>query len=324
MGITSDHQSASPGSALSHSHKRKRDVTYETTTYNAPSHRHPSTPSNQRIPLIIDLDGGDDDDDGEEIQYLGEQPKKKPRTPAATGTPSEKRLRRYRARPPQSFDDTYLRATTQRFYVLSRTRCGTATCPEEMIELTGSTGNIYNICIARQPTCDCPHASAGNQCKHVIYVMSRVLRARHEYVYQLALLSTELQDIFARAPLPMDECSSDPTASSDKNRKPVEGDCPICFNELDPAKEAVVWCRAACGQNIHKECFAMWAATKRQNTGRNGEITCPFCRSVWQGDEDTVQKIKKTGPLNDEGYVNVADQLGISQERGRLGCCPTQ
>lgn len=227
---------------------------------------------------------------------------------------------RYRAAPPQSFNDVYFRATTQRFYVLSRTRCGTASCPEEMIELTGSTGNIYNVCIARQPTCDCPHAAAGNQCKHVIYVLSRVLRARLEHVYQLALLSTELQDIFARAPLPVDDGSntaSTSTSSSDKNRKPVEGDCPICFNELDPAKEAVVWCRAACGQNIHKECFAMWAATKRQNTGRNAEVTCPFCRSAWQGDDDMVRQIKRTGPLNEEGYVNVASQLGISQSRGK-------
>jgi hypothetical protein len=29
-----------------------------------------------------------------------------------------------------------------------------------------------------------------------------------------------------------------------------------------------------------------------------------------------VKKIKKTGKLNEEGYVNVANQLGISTERG--------
>ncbi len=143
--------------------------------------------------------------------------------------------------------------------------------------------------------------------------MSRVLRARFDYVYQLALLSTELQDIFASAPLPPDLAPS-----TDSNRKPVDGDCPICFNELEENGEAIVWCRAACGQNMHKECFGMWAATRRQSgVGTRTEMTCPYCRSVWQGDdEDRIKNIKKTGQRNAEGYVNVADQLGISTERG--------
>lgn len=125
------------------------------------------------------------------------QPKKK--KIRQDGTEDERRLRQFRSRPPKSFNDVYLRARSQRyviplfelmlcaklgrprpdlpfsrvfsrFYVLSRTRCGTVACPEEMIEMTGSTGNIYTVCIARRPTCDCPHAAQGHQCKHVIYV----------------------------------------------------------------------------------------------------------------------------------------------------------
>jgi hypothetical protein len=184
-----------------------------------------------------------------------------------------------------------------------------------MVELTGSTGNIYNVCIARKPSCDCPHAMKGHQCKHWIYVMSRVLRAKFEHVYQLALLSSELRDIFAGAPPPPDGTAAD----CDKHRKPVEGDCPICFNEMDANAEAVVWCKAACGQNIHKQCFEMWAATKRQaSIGTAADVTCPYCRSVWQGDEDSLRNIKTTGKLNSEGYVNIADQLGISTARGGL------
>lgn len=36
--------------------------------------------------------------------------------------------------------------------------------------MTGSTGNIYTVHIAQQPSCNCPHAKAGNQCKHWLYV----------------------------------------------------------------------------------------------------------------------------------------------------------
>ena len=47
---------------------------------------------------------------------------------------------------------------------------------------------------------------------------------------------------------------------NDGKRKPVEGDCPVCFMEFEP-KEDIVWCKAVCGNNIHKKCFEQWAAT---------------------------------------------------------------
>ncbi|KAL8383508.1 hypothetical protein RB595_010625 [Gaeumannomyces hyphopodioides] len=238
----------------------------------------------------------------------------------------EKRLRRFRDKAPQSFYPIYERATSQRFFVLDRARCGTDDCPEEKLELAGSTGNVYNIHIARRPECDCPHALAGNQCKHLLYVMSRVLRARFDLVYQLALLSSELREIFDKAPgLPSAQGSTS-DQQRDHNRKPVEGDCPICFDELPVASDAaentknserLVWCRAACGQNMHEQCFQMWSATKRQQAGGTSPVTCPLCRSVWEGDADdsVIKNLKKDGPLNRDGYVNVADQLGISPVR---------
>lgn len=32
--------------------------------------------------------------------------------------------------------------------------------------------------------------------------------------------------------------------------------------EFEPDTEEIVWCRAACGNNIHEACFNQWAATK--------------------------------------------------------------
>lgn len=135
-----------------------------------------------------------------------------------------------------------------------------------------------------------------------------MLRAPFEYVYQLALLSSELRTIFEKAP----PIESPETTSNDKNRKTVEGDCPICFMELEEeGKEEVVWCRAACGQNFHKECFHTWTKTR----SGTGNITCPLCRSVWQGDTSDGPEASK-GILGEDGYVNVAHQLGISSRRG--------
>lgn len=54
------------------------------------------------------------------------------------------------------------------------------------------------------------------------------------------------------------------TENTQGNRKPIEGDCPICFMEFEPNEE-LVWCKAACGNNIHKACFGQWAATSRSS-----------------------------------------------------------
>lgn len=142
--------------------------------------------------------------------------------------------------------------------------------------------------------------------------MSKVLRAPYDYVYQLALLSSELQEIFAAAPS-IDEPAAAEAGASEK-RKPIEGDCPICYSELEPGDvEQIVWCRAACGQNMHQGCFQTWARSKA-----SGKVTCPMCRSEWEGDEKLLSQIDRSKGTMVEGYINVADQLGISTVRGMI------
>ncbi len=38
-------------------------------------------------------------------------------------------------------------------------------------------------------------------------------------------------------------------------------------------------------------------------------------RTPWQGDEDSMKRISKQGRVNEEGYVNVASELGLSGVR---------
>ncbi|EFE31534.1 RING finger domain protein (Znf1), putative [Trichophyton benhamiae CBS 112371] len=87
------------------------------------------------------------------------KPKKAPRQ-----KDEERRLRAFRSKPPQ----TYL----VKLFVLRRTRGGTEEVPEEYIDIAGSTGNIYQVVIGKEPSCTCPDAKKGNQCKHVVYVGS--------------------------------------------------------------------------------------------------------------------------------------------------------
>ncbi|EKG21886.1 Zinc finger RING-type protein [Macrophomina phaseolina MS6] len=140
-------------------------------------------------------------------------------------------------------------------------------------------------------------------------VLIRVLKVPSHLQYQLAFISSELQEIFSYAPpIPTEDIGA-----KDGRRKPIEGDCPICCEEFDPGSDEIVYCQAACGNNIHKACFEQWAATKGHR-----HVCCPYCRTPWAGDEDTVKNIAKSGQKNSEGYVNVASQLGLSGDRGKM------
>jgi hypothetical protein len=197
-------------------------------------------------------------------------------------------------------------------FVVSRTREGTAECPGETVQLAGTTGNVYTVKIGNLPSCNCPHARKGNQCKHIAYVMGRVLHAPENLEYQLALLNGELKEIFDKAP-PIPAASSD----GDGKRKPIEDDCPICCMPFEDGED-IVYCKAACGNNIHKDCFQQWAATK---TGHS--VPCPFCRTPWQqADASDLQHLAGQGKLNDDGYINIGTQLGLSGTRGKLILSP--
>lgn len=146
--------------------------------------------------------------------------------------------------------------------------------------------------------------------KPVLYVLQNVFRAPEDLKQQNAFLTSELKDLFSNAsPLP-----SSPAAEEDfdGNRKPIEGDCPICFMEFEEDEE-LVWCRAACGNNIHKACLNQWI-------DRNS--TCPFCRAQWQSAATPVrtQKMKMAkvdldgADWGTGGYRNVRAQLNYDDD----------
>lgn len=182
-------------------------------------------------------------------------------------------------------------------------------CPCEKVQIAGSTGNVYTVTISHKPSCTCPAGiftkkSEEKLCKHALYVLHNVLKAPDDLKCQNAFLTSELKEIFANAPaLPADIAEDE---SQDGNRKALSDDCPICFMEFEEGED-VVWCRAACGNNIHKTCFDQWANAK-------ANVTCPFCRTEWEYDAPKTQKLNvasvdMTAAGKDGGYRNVRDQL---------------
>ncbi|KAI9048720.1 hypothetical protein LZ554_007551 [Drepanopeziza brunnea f. sp. 'monogermtubi'] len=229
----------------------------------------------------------------------------------------EKRLRRFRPKAPATYLERLERVRCQRMFLIDRQRHRSedGMGEEEKFDIAGSTGNIYQVTIGKVPRCTCPDASKGNQCKHIIYVMVNVLKAPENLAYQLALLSTEVAEIFASAPVTPQSSDAAPSTVTDTggSRKPIEGDCPVCVMEFDERdkSEDILWCKGACGNNIHRHCFEQWAKSKP------GTAKCVYCRTPWKGDGDNIKRrISKggAGKVNEEGYVNVAEELGISGE----------
>jgi len=248
---------------------------------------------------LVDLTQ-DDDDEVATTKSSGKKPKKEQ---------VEKRLKTFRAKAPQSFLQKLERAQTQRMVVIGRTRSGEGSDLQEDIDVVGTTGNIYTVTIGRLPSCTCPDHQKGNECKHKVYALSTVLRAPYELQYQRAFLTGEVQEILSGAP-PIPDATGDAEEDNDGKRKPIEGECPICYMDYDPGNNELVWCKAACGNNMHKQCFEQWAASQRGQ-----EVRCVYCRTPWQMDKGDLDAIKRGGEESGDGYINVANQFGLNRAR---------
>ncbi|OKL59115.1 hypothetical protein UA08_05745 [Talaromyces atroroseus] len=200
-------------------------------------------------------------------------------------------------------------------FVISRSRVDTGSALEEHVDMVGTVGNIYSVTISLQPSCTCPDALKGNQCKHIIYVLVNVLKVREDLRYQLAFLSSELQEIFDNAPLETkdDASFSSSDKESDGKRKPIDGECAICYMEFQPETEKIIWCETSCGNNIHKACFDQWAASSRENG-----VRCVYCRAEWPTTNPRdldMKSLMGNAEYSEDGYLNVANAVGLSGER---------
>jgi len=207
---------------------------------------------------------------------------------------------------------------------------------KEEFSVLGSTGNVYTVIVDKTPSCNCPDATKGNHCKHILFIFLKVLQVTQAsgYWFQKALLTSELQDIFSQAPLAPNalanarvreayaratgKATSSSAAAKQPEKKRVPGpedDCPICYENMHRAKaDILVWCEE-CGNGLHKECFTQWATTARQ---KGQQVTCVFCRANWVGAGAGANAGKSAaagGSRYAEGYVNLADVAGVNAVR---------
>ena len=158
-------------------------------------------------------------------------------------------------------------------------------------------------------------------------------------MYQKALLTPELEEVFRNAPpapaanvynhritKAWQEATGSPSKASTSaeepptgKRKVIEEDdtCPVCYEDIHGEDTShFVYCEESCGGPIHKDCFNTWVGNCR---GTGKPVTCVYCRATWPGMTGGVAGGVKTGgqPSMAEGYLNLADVVGINSERDR-------
>ena len=108
----------------------------------------------------------------------------------AESSPPEKRLKRYREKPTTAICQRIDRARTQRLYLVQRSEVSGLSCDFVVL---GSTGNVYDVRVSKIPTCSCPDHARGNLCKHILFVLLKVigLDPGSPLVYQAAYLEEE-------------------------------------------------------------------------------------------------------------------------------------
>ncbi|CAG8440677.1 14563_t:CDS:2 [Cetraspora pellucida] len=231
----------------------------------------------------------------EDVSVENSRPKKKKKK---IPNNMEKRQARVRTICSRKIKDRINRATSQRMYLISRKDLDPT---KKEFAILGSTGNVYTVTISHIPNCTCPDFQG------VLRVSSK-----SQLIYQKALVSKELRVIFSRSPDFATLASYRVRALYNAiskgrtgfeygvKRRPIEGDCPICYEALTPErKDKVLWCQNGCGNNIHKECFLQWKGSRVFT-----KVTCVYCRVEWH--EHVNER------YTEDGFLNLGDfQYGL-------------
>eukprot|EP01038_Epipyxis_sp_PR26KG_P004194 gene4194-5965_t len=260
-----------------------------------------------------------------------EQKLKSPHSVKVKPLLEEKRLRKYRANPTIDITARIQRALTQRLYLVQQQDQSAEGNIHRLFAVLGSTGNIYDVNIRRLPSCNCPDCARGHLCKHIIFVMIKVLKlpSTSPLVFQNALLQSELQEIFVQYDTRKSQnnssdngvlarkevidmyskISSSVNSTSDNNSNSADKleeinfgldvDCPICFDCMKDSVEPLEKCDT-CHKYVHQDCIRRWIERSP---------SCVYCRGDWR------KESLHSNDIGTGGYVNMAALQGISQTR---------
>ncbi|KAJ2965051.1 hypothetical protein NQZ79_g126 [Umbelopsis isabellina] len=234
-----------------------------------------STPRRKRTPASTILG----DDAAESSTHIPKKTKRVPK-PKPENTRKLKKTM-FNADVPQAVRGRISRALKQKMFIVNRERISDR---DQRFSIIGSTGNVYTVSIApRMRTYQTLVANGPSYASEFVDVQAKMKCEK--------VLKGEMEE---------------EEAESNTKRRPLDtSDCPICFESFSEEEiSSIAYCRV-CGNNVHNECFDNWKSYQP------GVVTCVYCRAPWYKQSQP----SKSGPVGEEGYVNMAKVLGLSNKR---------
>ena len=161
---------------------------------------------------------------------------------------------------------------------------------ERSYEVMGTTGNVYNVCICTSPTCTCPdYTSRQRRCKHIYFVLSRIMKVKEEQEDIEQYTDDDLQDMFNNVPLITENLRVDvhrvarfkslkKNGNGEVTMREIDEDdmCPICLDDMFECADEITFCKYSCGTAIHKDCFMRWTQHRHEPP------KCLYCHKPWE------------------------------------------
>ena len=147
----------------------------------------------------------------------------------------------------------------------------------------GTSGNKYKITIGNICVCTCPDFANGNLCKHIYFILLRVMKIT--IAVKLKYKDEQLQLMFHNIPHFIADDIAYNKNTQDEYKKNFVSEmkiieqkfddiCPICLDDIPNNNNNVDYCKYGCGKSVHKLCFNIL-------TKNMGTQNCLFCRSKW-------------------------------------------
>ena len=154
-------------------------------------------------------------------------------------------------------------------------------------KVVGTTRNIYDVSIKEKPSCTCKDYENGNICKHIYFIMLRVMRIIGDVKNNYS--KEELLELFENIPdyinidLLYDDVIIDDKIEEKNVPQKFDDMCPVCLDDITNETPELDYCKYGCGKSVHNKCFQIW-----NNTNPYGQNKCLFCRIDWIKEEKTV------------------------------------
>lgn len=201
------------------------------------------------------------------------------------------------------------------------------------------------------------HSSAGSL--YLAHMVPEVILSAYifhvlaAYVVHRALLTSELEEVFANAPLAPNDiahqhireayakatgktiASGSAAGCSDQKRRipEMDTDCPICYEDMHGVAENKLSFCESCGNCLHNACFSQCqflfscsffdgAIAEIVGAGaktKGSNLTCVYCRAKWSV-PGVASGSARPGARTSEGYVNLASVAGVSPRRDTSSC----